>query len=258
MKSLRDFIMGDTLKDKISRLIELQALDDKIEQIHNKKAQGPLRIRELKDTLDAAEADFQKDFDQLELLKKERRRVEQEIQDLESKIEKSTTKLYSIKSNKEYTAALKEIEDLKKIKFATEDKVIQAMEQIEEVEKKSLEHKKRQPEMRARFEKAKTDIEAELTALDRDLADLNKKRDLLIQSVDQDLLKKYEILRDRRGGRALSQVIAGVCQACHINIPPQKFNELIRGDSLLTCPHCHRIIYWGEDEDFQKRESVVR
>jgi predicted nucleic acid-binding Zn-ribbon protein len=249
--------LGETLKDKISQLIELQALDDKIEQINNKKAKGPLRIRELKDTLDAAEADFQKDFDQLELFKKERRRIEQEIQDLENKIEKSTTKLYSIKSNKEYTAALKEIDDLKKIKFVTEDKVIQAMEQIEEIEKKSLEHKKRQPEMRAQFEKAKTEIEKELAALDRDLGDLNGRREILIQSVDQDLLKRYEVLKDRRGGRAISQVIAGVCQACHINIPPQKFNDLIRGESLLTCPHCHRIIYWGEDEDFQKRESVV-
>lgn len=245
------------MKDKISILIQLQALDDKIEQINNGKAQGPLRIRELKNTLDAAEAGFQKDFDQLELLKKERRRIEQDIQDLENKIEKSTAKLYNVKSNKEYTAALKEIEDLKKIKFITEDKVIQAMEEIEEIEKKSFEHKKRQPEMRAQFEKAKTEIEKELNMLNQDLADLNERREALIQSVDQDLLKRYEVLKDRRGGRAVSQVIAGVCQTCHMNIPPQKFNELIRGESLLTCPHCYRIIYWGEDEHFQKRESVV-
>jgi predicted nucleic acid-binding Zn-ribbon protein len=245
------------LKDKISLLIQLQALDDKIQQINTRKAQGPLRIRELKDALDAAEAGFQKDFDQLEHLKKERRRIEQEIQDLENKVEKSTVKLYSIKSNKEYTAALKEIEDLKKIKFVTEDKVIQAMEEIEEIEKRSLEHKKRQPELRARFEKAKTEIEKELALLDQDLTDLNKTRKVLIQSVDEDLLKRYKLLKDRREGRAVSQVVAGVCQACHMNIPPQKFNELIRGESLLTCPHCHRIIYWGGDEHFQKRESVV-
>jgi uncharacterized protein len=245
------------LKDKISQLIELQALDDKIEQINNKKAKGPRRIRELKDTLDAAEADFQKDFDQLERFKKDRRRIEQEIQDLENKIEKSTTKLYSIKSNKEYTAALKEIEEFKKTKFLTEDQVIQAMEQIEEVEKKSVEHKKQQPEMRAQFEKAKTGIEKELAALEKDLAALDEKRKVLARSVDQDLLKKYQLLKDRRGGCAVSQVIAGVCQACHMNIPPQKFNEVIRGESLLTCPHCNRIIYWGGDEHFQKKESVL-
>jgi hypothetical protein len=249
--------LGETLKDKISLLIQLQALDDEIEQISRRQAQGPLRIRELKDALDVAEAAFQKDFDQLEHLKKDRRRIEQDIQDLENKIEKSTTKLYSIKSNKEYTAALKEIEDLKKVKFDTEDRVIQVMEEIEEIEKKSLEHKKRQPEMRARFEKAKAEIEKELTAMGQDLAELNGKRKTLIQSVDQDLLKRYQVLKDRRGGRAVSQVIAGVCQSCHMKVPPQKFNELIRGESLLTCPHCHRIMYWGDDEDFQKRESVV-
>jgi predicted nucleic acid-binding Zn-ribbon protein len=34
-------------------------------------------------------------------------------------------------------------------------------------------------------------------------------------------------------------------------IPPQKFNELIRGDKLMNCPNCARIMYWAEDERYQ-------
>jgi predicted nucleic acid-binding Zn-ribbon protein len=166
-------------------------------------------------------------------------------------------KLSHIKSNKEYTAALKEIDELKKTKFITEDKVIQAMEEIEEMEKKTSEHRRRQPELIAQFEKDKKNIERELATLDEELVGLDEKRKDLMQALDKDLLKRYNMLRERRGGLAISQVIAGVCQTCHMNIPPQKFNELIRGESLLTCPYCHRIIYWGEDEHFQKTESVV-
>jgi predicted nucleic acid-binding Zn-ribbon protein len=245
------------LKDKISLLIQLQAFDNRMEHIRVRKEQGPLRIQELKDVLDAAEAGYQQDFEELEHLKKERRRVEQDIQDLENKIEKSMVKLSHIKSNKEYTAVLKEIDDLKKTKFITEDKVIQAMEEIEEMEKKTSEHRKQQPELTAQFEKDKKIIERELATLDEELAGLYDKRKDLIQALDQDLLKRYDMLRERRDGLAVSQVIAGVCQTCHMNIPPQKFNELIRGESLLTCPYCHRIIYWGEDQHFQKTESVV-
>ena len=56
-------------------------------------------------------------------------------------------------------------------------------------------------------------------------------------------------------GQAISSVIQGVCQICHMGIPPQKFNELMRGEALMTCPNCNRMIYWGGDEYFMNRNS---
>jgi len=43
---------------------------------------------------------------------------------LENRVKKSESKLSNVKSNKEYTAALKEIDDLKKGKFSLEDNVL--------------------------------------------------------------------------------------------------------------------------------------
>jgi len=186
----------------------------------------------------------------LDDLKKERRRVELEIQDLENKIEKSTIKLSNIKSNKEYGAALKEIEDSKKAKFLVEDKVIKSMEEIEEMERQASEYKKQEPEFLAKSERDKTAIEKELQGLNKELESLNKEREDIMAAIDQDILKRYLFLKERKGGQAIGSVIAGVCQTCHMGIPPQKFNELIRCDSLMTCPHCSRIVYWGEDKRF--------
>ena len=102
------------MKEKISVLIQLQDCDNRIREIVNKKNEGPLRIKKLEDELNFIESKFQEENDKLEFLKKDRRNIEQEIQDLEGKVEKSNIKLSSIKSNKEYKAALKEIEDIKK------------------------------------------------------------------------------------------------------------------------------------------------
>jgi len=66
------------------------------------------------------------------------------------------------------------------------------------------------------------------------------------------LLGMYDHLRKFKDGIAISPVTGGVCQACHMGIPPQKYNELIRGEELLNCPNCHRIMYWGDNEDFKK------
>jgi predicted nucleic acid-binding Zn-ribbon protein len=39
-------------------------------------------------------------------------------------------------------------------------------------------------------------------------------------------------------------------------IPPQRFNELIRGEKLMDCPSCRRIIYWGDDGRLKKQEET--
>jgi predicted nucleic acid-binding Zn-ribbon protein len=236
------------LKEKISVLIHLQDCDNRIQAITNRKNKAPLKVQKLEDELKSANLKLQEDNNRSEAIKKDRRTLEQEIQDLENKIEKSNDKLSHIKSNKEYTAALKEIEDLKNLINLTEDKVIQYMEEIEAVEKTCLANNELQQEMKKDFEQKKEEVEIELAALDKDLKDLENKRTQFSQVVDPDLYKKYLFLKERKGGLAISPVIGGVCRTCNIGLPPQKYNELQKRDVLLTCPNCHRMLYWEEEE----------
>jgi predicted nucleic acid-binding Zn-ribbon protein len=245
------------LKDKLLVLIQLQQCDNRIEKILQAKEQGPLRIQKLEDEVRVMESQFKADEDQIEAFRKDRRVLEREIQELDGKIEKSSTKLTQVKSNKEYTAALKEIDDLKTIKFQTEEKAIQIMETAEELEQKCKGHKETLKTLKDKCEKDKEEINKDLLDLERNLEALEKERNQLCSDFDQSLLKKYLFLRERKGGLAISSVVTGVCQTCHMGIPPQKFNELIRGSDLMTCPHCNRIIYWGDDQDFQKTPSEL-
>lgn len=243
------------MKDKMTLLIGLQDCDNQIRTIMARKNQGPLRLQSLKRELEAVEKTFQEEQGRLESIQKERRKIEDEILELTGKIEKSNTKLSGIKSNKEYKAALKEVEDLKRIKAQTEDKAIQIMEEVETLEKKGLENKKKESLLREAFEKDRARISRELKDLDRELSQIEEKRDDFHQRIDQELLKRYLFLRERKDGQAVSAVIGGVCQTCHMGIPPQKFNELLKGVALLTCPHCNRMIYWGEDDSFKQADA---
>jgi hypothetical protein len=245
------------LKDKLLVLIQLQECDNRIAKVLQAKELAPLRIQKLEDELRTVENQFKADEDQLEAFRKDRRQLEREIQELDAKIEKSSAKLTQIKSNKEYTAALKEIDDIKTIKFQTEEKAIQMMETAEELERKCKGHKETLKTLKDQSEKDKDAVKTELLGLEKDLDALQKERRQLCCDFDQGLLKKYVFLRERKGGLAISSVVTGVCQTCHMGIPPQKFNELIRGNDLMTCPHCNRIIYWGEDQDFQKTSTAL-
>jgi len=239
----------------IEHLIGLQECDSKIHVIQTKKAEGPARIEQLKQGLAEMEARLSQALERLEEHKRERRESEQQIEDLEAKAVHSNQKLDSIKSNKEYRAALKEIRDLGKEKSRLEDNVLEAMESIDEQVKTCDAAKVENEAENKRFESDRMRIEQELEGFEQDLNRQLEMRAELSGRVDSNMLRLYDSLRKNRRGIAISAVVKGICQACHLRIPPQKFIELIRGEKMMNCPHCRRIIYWGEEKDSPEKNS---
>lgn len=239
------------LKDKIRTLIELQQADNRIQDLLNRKKQGPLKIKALADEMEAVSNGFREDEERLDSLKKERRSLETEVEDLDGKISKSNEKLSNIKSNKEYSAALKEIEGLKKQKNRIEDELLQQMEELEQLTQRCKNNQDRLNELRQTFERDKEAVQKELTQLDKELKKQERKRTTIAKKTDPELLSRYRLVREHIGPSAISPVIDGVCQSCHMGIPPQMFNELMKCLELTSCPHCNRIIYWGDDAHFQ-------
>lgn len=240
------------MDQRMMALISLQNCDNRIMYIQARKEEGPLKVQELEDGLNEMDKRLEAEIEQLEESKRQRREVEREIEEIESRIEKSNEKLINIKSNKEYQAALKEIDGLGAKKSLIEDKVIDIMEQIEIIEKRNMATSAEKDKLKKEFEAARYEILEELKALDQDLVNVEKERERFSEVIDSELLKRYDQIRKYKKGVAISPVIKGICQACHMGIPPQKFNELIRGKELMNCPNCMRIIYWGEDEGLKE------
>jgi hypothetical protein len=89
--------------------------------------------------------------------------------------------------------------------------------------------------------------------IEAQIATLRTERDKLASEVKPDVLKRYATIRIRRG-LAVVIVRNGTCQGCNMNIPPQLYNVLQRGQTIETCPSCRRIIYW---EDLMKDEPAA-
>ncbi len=239
------------MKVQIKKLIDLQNCDSRIADVKDKKEQGPIKIQELEEGLIAFENKLKDELGRLEAYKQEGRKIDREIEDIDSQIEKSNNKLSNIKSNKEYSAALKELDELKRIKSLSEDKGLNIMEELEVMNAGCVESKANMEKLKNDVEKNRDKIMEEIKVLEKEFKRLEKERVSLGKSIEENLLKKYDFIRERKGGIVVSPVIKGVCQTCHLDIPPQQFNEVIRGDKLMNCPNCIRIIYWGEDESFK-------
>lgn len=240
------------MKEKIKVIIELQDCDNRIRGLEKKKAEAPLRLQALSDEMELVSRGFQEDDQRLEAATAERRSLEHEVDELEGKILKSNEKLSSIKSNKEYTAALKEIESLTEKKTLLEDNILQYIEEIDSLAESCKRNKEQLETLRNRFERQKKETREELMDLDKEIEKMNKKRSGISAMADPPFLRHYQLLREKLGPSAISPVIGGVCRTCNMGIPPQMFNELMKCVELTSCPHCNRIIYWGEDLFFNE------
>jgi hypothetical protein len=94
------------------------------------------------------------------------------------------------------------------------------------------------------------EIAAQMEKLEVQRQALAARREALRGGLPAPLLKRYEFILTRRNGSAISEVRAGVCQGCHLNILPQQYIDLQKGEEIIQCPHCQRILYWlGEEEE---------
>jgi len=237
------------LSEKFKALLMIQSIDARFDKIRREREEAPKEIEKLKEDFDFFKKAMEQDLSNLEELKKERRKGERELEEIELKFGKSKLKLDEVKSNKEYQAVLKEIEELKELTFQKEEVVIKWMEDIEIQEKEGAINDLRGQESQKEYKNKEKEFSQRTIELDKEVHSLNEKRLQLSQKVDKDLLSKYDTLRMNLKGQVVAPVIDAVCQGCHLGIPPQRYNELMKGGSPQSCPNCNRIIYWEDDRE---------
>jgi len=241
------------VKGQMDLLVELQDRDQALGQLNNEIRLGPQRIKEIEKQVATLEEDLEAHKGRIQDVQKAQRELESEVEEGNEHIGKSKGRLLAIKSNKEYQALLKEIEKGEKAKREKEDKILACMEEIEKLKQLLKEKGEDLSVRREEFDDEKKTIEAKVGQAQEQLLEEEKHRAELATGIDSGLLERYERIRKRSGGLAVVFVENTTCSGCHLNIPPQMYNELQRRDSLKFCPNCERIIYWRDSEAVKNR-----
>jgi predicted nucleic acid-binding Zn-ribbon protein len=232
------------VKEQIELLVRLQREDQALERLRRQVLEGPHRIKESESNVAALEEDLETDKRHIDEVNKAQRHFEVEVEDAVEQIRKSKGRLMAIKSNKEYQAFLKEIEDAERVNADKEDRILECMEEIEGLSQ-TLEVKQGDLSMaRDRLEEETRIVEEDIRKAKEQIDDIERRREETVRFLDRTLLSRYERIKAKSGETAVVWVENATCSGCHMNIPPQMYNELHKGDSLEFCPHCQRIIYW--------------
>ncbi len=65
----------------------------------------------------------------------------------------------------------------------------------------------------------------------------------VVSSLNPQVLSLFEQVSRRRNGVAVAEARDGICTICHVRLRPQVFNTVLRGDEILQCDHCNRILF---------------
>jgi uncharacterized protein len=237
------------LNEQLKTLYQIQKLDTRIIENERKRSSAPHRIQEMeREMADAGERAL-KEQEIIEELDRERRRKEKELEAEKDKIKKAQAKLYDVKTNKEYQALLKEIEVVQAANDKTEEEIILLFERIEELKREHQDLSSRLADRRKEIGIETRQIEEEMKSVDNIIDVLKTDKQNRLKHLDQEIIQRYEVLIERRGGVAVVSARSGVCLGCYMNIPPQLFIEVTKNNQFITCPSCNRIFYYVEDEE---------
>jgi len=240
------FLFGEQkeLREQLQKLVALQTVDLKIQEMERTKDEIPQRIA-------ALEEDFRKEEErvhslrlEVEKLQKERRVKERELEEEIDRVKKVEGRIFEVKTNKEYQAVLKEIENAKKINREREEEILGILECLEEMQQNLGQGEKGLEAKRKECQRQVNELRQRADSFTQEMASEVQHREAQKKEIPPDLLNKYLMLLEKRQGIAVARVRNGVCQACNMNLRPQLYIELQKQDRLIFCPNCNRILFW--------------
>ena len=241
---------------ELNKLIDVQEIDRGILEVTQGLERLPEELKAGEATLDELKAAHAARLQELTDLQAQHRDTEMEMADMEESIKTSRQRLMEIKSNIEYKAMLKEIAFKEDQRDQRETRILELLELMETQKGLIAELDEQIGAQEAALGEKRQEVAAQVKTLKADLAGLEEKRKKLRKGVPAALLKRYEFIRQRRNGTAITPVQEGVCLGCHMNILPQQFIDLQKGVEILQCPHCQRILYWLEEVEETEAASA--
>jgi uncharacterized protein len=237
------------VKAELEKLIDLQRTDT--------------NIRRLKKSIETAEerrASIEQEFEQhafsireiqgrRDTFQTQRADLEKQIAENKTYLERANRNLKHAQNQKEYETAMRETDALQKQIAAFETQIIEKMTGIEEVEKELESRAEEINTLDAKREEALRAFDAELAKERAELDEELKRRNDVFVTLPAQLAAVYNRLAQRsRDGIAVAEVVNGSCSACFMSLRPQMQVEVKRGDQIITCESCTRILFIASGE----------
>ena len=242
---------NSNLGQPLATLYELQKVDTQIKNLEERKKTIPHQIEQLAVDFSKSEKQLKEKQDNLEETQKELRSKNRTLDLQQEQLKKYHNQHESVKTEKEYNALEREVKNLQKKNSNLEDEILELLFSIDERTEELNEYQKVHSEEKAKYENQIKELLSKSDDLSKQIVDWTEKRSAYNDKNDPQLLAAYDEWRTRRGKFILALVTGNACGGCNMTIPPQIINEIRKGEELIHCRSCNRILYLPEDQEEQ-------
>ena len=227
-----------------AELYALQEIDSAIDLARATLATVEEQLGETEE-LTAARAAVEEYRETLRALHESQRSVEWQVDDARSHVAAVEKKLYggTVRNPKELEGLNDDANMLKSQLRLREDELLSHMMKVEEQETNLRQAEVTLKDVDGRWQGEQRDLMGQKEHLEAELAELEKTREAQVGSIDGRVLELYDLLRDRRQGKAVVKVERGMCQGCRISLPMSILQKARSGFDVVQCVSCERILY---------------
>jgi len=235
-----------SLKQEVELLLRLQDCDVKLRQLVADKADHPRQLAELKVAFKNAGKECEHAREELKQLQASIKKMELEVESNKAHIGKFSTQMFQVKTNQEYQALDKEIQNLKQKNTQGEDQILEMLMTVDETNKKIV---SKQVELVAEEKRLKEQEELvgqRLKNIEVEMAQLQEQRRVLVSQANEEALAMYERVFRNKPDVAVVKLENYTCLGCHMSLTHQIVADVKRGVELVQCENCSRILYLAE------------
>lgn len=231
---------------QIAQLVELQKVDDAIYTVKMELKRAPQELESLEQRFNALDAQRNKVLDKLNHIQEQQKRISLEIDDDSVRLKKSKSKLMQVGNTREYHAMMREMDSMEKLNRSREEEKLALLEELQLQNEALAEVDQTYLAVKAELDVKREGLQERMDRAAERLEGLEKIRSTTGSEIPEPVFMRYEFIRFRLEHPVIVPVNVDICSGCHIAIPPQSFIELQRGQQILSCPNCQRLVYWCE------------
>jgi len=239
------------MKEDLELLMKMQSIDYDLGELERSKEYIPDMMENLKKELVESEKIFRETEEALEEAKVNQKNLELEISALQENLKKLQGQMMAIKTNKEYDALVAQIDAVKESINEKETLLLETIEKIDSLSSSIEEYKKKAEEVKGQNSKQLEILKEKMDSVGTKIQDKQNERKNVAVQVPKRAMSIYERVRKVRGGMVVVPVRKRACGACYKALPPHRIQELKRGDRMISCDNCGRLLIWqdGLSED---------
>ena len=242
------------MKETLKKLVELQGIDSEKLDLKYKRQEVLNSLVADKKDYESLERRVADEKQRQQSIREEGLRLTREQAQLEARDSELRKRLDIVRNTAESQAVGREI-------VANENKLQEHFEKVDRQNSDLEESLQKLASLQSQFFAKRAElaekmpgIKETLAAMDKEIAKVDARRKALCASIPQVVLHQYTDLIRTRAPYMVVEVQTTsdgdyTCSGCNIGLPPQVIGDIMKGDQLVCCENCGRILYLADKEE---------